>query len=180
MSKIKKLIRNSWVITIVGGLIVAIILTILQLLIKLPYKLMKLIYKFLIITWNLPVYVIILIFLGGIFLPILGLLLHKYLKPKQPWGRYIKDKFYDINWQWKWGKNEVIDLIPLCPQCYCELTEEKVYHPVHGKCFTGYLRCYHCHFRINMNQDETRYLANLIEKAKKEIERKIRTGEYLP
>lgn len=120
----------------------------------------------------LPVWGIILLILTVPFLIILFVLLFDNDKSVE---NYRSDTFFEVLWEWDYdfeGKIWDERIKARCPRCKTILKIVEDSEPPYGY-FTN-LTCTHCGLlkKINFNSDELR------NRIKKEIERKIHTGEY--
>ena len=57
----------------------------------------------------------------GLFILFFVLLLFLYILLIPKYRKYTKDRFYDVEWRWKWKKDKVISLWCYCPKCGSEL-----------------------------------------------------------
>lgn len=106
-------------------------------------------------------------------IPFIIFVIIKNIDSELHWDDYKQDNFFGVRWHWHWGSygNGIQSLFPLCPNCMYELSEiESVYM----RESTG-LQCEKCGFC----KDFSINISDLLERVKKEIRRKIRTGEYM-
>ena len=134
MKRVKKILANIWVISIVSPIITAIIISVFTALIKQinffeAFKLL-LSWIFRIFTFRIPLYVFVLIILFIIFI-------YLYVKIEETkesnlpnWLNYTKEhyKSWIFKWEYSLGYNkyEIKNLRPIC-RCGCELSIKDEY-----------------------------------------------------
>jgi predicted RNA-binding Zn-ribbon protein involved in translation (DUF1610 family) len=66
--------------------------------------------------YNYPEWIILLcIVFFIVFLVVIVFLIIKIIEPK--YKQYTQDKFFNLNWKWKYKKDKIIDLWCYCPHC---------------------------------------------------------------
>lgn len=91
---------------------------------------------------------------------------------------YVEDYVFNVKWRWRWVNEQIIDLWCFCPSCdatlvYNDRSSRNLYNPVNK---TDFL-CENCNHRIitTINGGAMNYAISAVER---EIDRRIRTGEY--
>ncbi len=87
------------------------------------------------------------------------------------WHAYTSDEFLGINWRWHWEGNEILGLIPFCPTCELEVTG---YMPEYSEYQTVF-HCDRCNTSLQSLNMEPQHIADRVIR---EIQRKVRTGEW--
>jgi len=123
----------------------------------------------LITSYSVPGYVwfFIIIF---VIIGIVGL--YSEFKPKkkeEDFLKYTKDTIYGIPYRWKWNQSEIYNLDSFCPKCDGILVSNYDVFYIQSK---SKINCENCDFQLIQ---EKYYSSDLI---KREISRRIRTGEY--
>ena len=89
---------------------------------------------------------------------------------KPEWKKYRGDLIFGIKWRWRYRKNSIFFMLPLCPHCEHELkVKNAVWH------------CPNCDFQKNAEQELKTPLSSyetVTTRAAREVERRIRTDEY--
>ena len=134
-------------------------------------------YKELLTTYTLPLWLILIISIfASIY--IAKLLLSIKFKSKPKYTAYTQDFIYGTNWKWKWEKEEISDIQCYCPKCDAILiyddTLSNIKHTELSK--TDFI-CENCNSNIvtTIHGGNKNYAINAV---KREIERRIRTDEY--
>ena len=134
-------------------------------------------YKELLTTYTLPLWLILIISIfASVY--IAKLLLSIKFKSKPEYTAYTQDFIYGTNWKWKWEKEEISDIQCYCPKCDAILiyddTLSNIKHTELSK--TDFI-CENCNSNIvtTIHGGNKNYAINAV---KREIERRIRTDEY--
>jgi hypothetical protein len=176
----RKFLKKVWIdpvwSKVLGAIILALISGIVEFFTKVKpltciFNLLK---QFIIIfayKITIPIWGLILIALPTIFFIVIFIIILISKPPPRliSWQDYKMDNIDGIKWVWSWYRNDVSDLIALCPVCMCELESKQ--HPY--KLGTD-LYCQKCDKYIDLNTSMNEFK----EKVKKEIRRRVRTGEY--
>lgn len=145
MSKFKKVLMNSWTISIIGPLIPIILLKTVDFVtgrettnwfMNAILSVFISIFNFFIAKYEWKLYQLILLFISA---PAFGMfilwIITKFRKVKeelQPeWFSYTRDTFNNVVYKWEWwessnGKYQVSQISQYCSKCEC--------HLIHGKC----------------------------------------------
>ena len=180
-------VRNGIIATVVGGLILSAIPSLRGFFVEMMSRVWTgviWVWAALISDYSVPGWVLL---ITGLFALAGLVLLYVVLRPQnEPTDRnYTEDMLYGAKWRWRWswiGKG-ILDLWCFCPICDAELV-------VYDESFreTNFI-CEHCpsdiadhHYRsqgrvIATVKGDNRYHA--VNAAKREILRRIRTGENL-
>ena len=180
-------VRNGIIATVVGGLILSAIPSLRGFLVEVMSRAWTgaiWVWTALISDYSVPGWVLLITGLFTLVGLVVGLvLLCVVLRPQnEPADRnYTEDMLYGAKWRWRWswiGK-DILDLWCFCPICDAELV-------VYGEGFTTTnFACERCppdranrHYRVIATvSGSNRYHA--VSAAKREILRRIRTGENL-
>lgn len=144
MSTFKKVMMNSWTISIIAPLIPLVLMKTVDLVAGTEILLWSFnaiasivvpIYNFLIAKYEWRLYQLILLFISA---PIIGMLIlwiiskfQKVEEELQPeWFRYTKDTFNNVVYKWEWwrgadGKYQVSQISQHCSKCECHLINSK-------------------------------------------------------
>lgn len=90
---------------------------------------------------------------------------------------YKEDIIFNVKWRWEWISNSIENLWCFCPTCDATLvyTDNTVRHYLNNENKVDFT-CENCDIKLASIPGSTRYDAlNFI---KRELERRIRTGEY--
>ncbi len=88
---------------------------------------------------------------------------------------YSEDIFFGVKWRWKFAFNEICNLGCFCPDCNMELIPKSERNP-----YVCALYCEKCKkYFSDLSSDNELPGNELIEKVKREIRKKIRTGEWI-
>ena len=91
-----------------------------------------------------------------------------------PYTSYTSDLVFGLVWHWDWSGDKMTNMRIFCPSCsYRLIFEEKDPLPYPYTPDTK-VECHHCGYEQHWNEPR----AKLLDKAVREIERRIRTGEY--
>lgn len=152
-NKLKKFFMNPWTVTIGGGLILSVILSVINDFVKKEQvfstintilsticKVLLEILNYRIKVWWLLVGIIILILIIFIFVRYLDYTHRNSIEPE--FLEYTQDIILGYTWKWNWqkdiyGKYYIENLCPICSQCHTPLIEELIGYGIHYKC----LRC---------------------------------------
>ncbi len=118
-------------------------------------------------------------------LVIFGLVIYSALFKSNVEGSesYTSDEFFELFWEWDWGHGDIYNqtIVALCPRCKTRLEALRPSEPLQLAEMIGYggsgrvrMLCTNCLFEKQFPGT----LDRLVEEVKKQIERKIRTGEY--
>jgi len=122
-----------------------------------------------VVSFTLPVWGIILLML---VLPAILALLEFVLARRQPdesYEDYTSDTFFGISWHWRYCRGRLVDDVTArCPRCSGLLDS-------HEWGYSLTLTCDHCGFEKSFNNMDS---LTLRERVRKEIDRKLVTGEY--
>lgn len=160
MKKTKsKFWNNPWVVSIVSGLFVLLITIIVDLItaemifstiknaISAVWSAILELLNFNLKVWWVILSIVIITF--GLFI----FIKHKNAKMSPPdFLQYTKDSILGFTWKWRWGKNyygkyEIEELHPICPQCDTPLVQE---HSGYGFIY----RCLRCGKKIHNEYPE--------------------------
>ena len=121
----------------------------------------------------LPVWAILLVMLAPP--AVIIIVIRSLMNPaRESHFTYIYDRFFEIDWYWRYLDGRIWEkyIIPRCPNCKSQL------QPFQESGFIIIdhvtLRCHHCGFNKRF---EFNYEA-LLDRVKREVDRKIVTGEY--
>jgi hypothetical protein len=118
-------------------------------------------------VWGIILLMLIIPFLIGLF---------NLLFRSNSVENYLSDTFFGVLWDWRYryirGKKYTEEIIARCPHCKTILKPSRESSYPFG--YTNNLVCTHCEFckKFDFGYDE------LLDRVKKEIDRKIITGEY--
>ena len=138
---------------------------------------------FAVFTWRIPLWLIILFIGSAAILIIIRRRLSKdglgaFPDEETPeFFDYTEDRFYGVIWRWSYnGINNPVDPVSFCPSCDMQL----VVHESHGPYLAAgivvtYLFCERC--EVEKAETEGKY-RQLVGRIIREVERKIRSGEY--
>lgn len=98
-----------------------------------------------------------------------------YENIKKPhWTDYIKDSFFNVIWRWQWKDSSTIGIWAYCPSCDTTLVYKNDHRYFDGVT-TVQLICETCSaVRVRENGDNN----DLVAKVQRQIDRKLRTGEW--
>lgn len=91
------------------------------------------------------------------------------IKVEEEFLKYTKDTIYDIPYRWEWNQGKIYNLDSFCPECDGILSSNYDSFYITSKIEVS---CENCDFQLIQEKD---YSTSTI---KREIERRIRTGEY--
>lgn len=99
--------------------------------------------------------------------------------PVEPYRSYVEDILFGAKWRWSWSGGDVSNLWCFCPDCDGELVyDDSTAHrfAVHGDPETRFI-CEHCNGSImgRITGGDKEYALGAV---RREIRRKVRTGEY--
>ena len=125
---------------------------------------------FFLIKIHLPVWSIILLMLTIPFLIGLFILLFR----NNSFENYLSDTFFEVLWEWRYTRGKIYNekIIARCPKCKTILKMVSESEPPFG--YITNLVCNHCEFHKKFTFEPH----ELLDQVKKEIDRKIFTGEY--
>jgi len=138
------------------------------------WSVLKWIWSLLVAKFSLPVWLILLLMLmiPAFILILIAVFLNR---SGETHLTYVSDNFFGISWHWQYTWGELYDesIVPRCPQCKSVLqpVEESGYRVVDDIT----LLCHHCGFKQRFEFN----LHTLVDRVKREIDRKIVTREYL-
>jgi len=166
--KISKKIWLTIISTVIGGILLDLLT---------PLNIPVIIWKA--ITWfmhfflfkiHLPVWSIILLMLTIPFLIGLFILLFR----NNSFEKYLSDTFFEVLWEWRYSRRKIDNkkIIARCPKCKTILKTISEPEPPFG--YITNLVCTHCGFHKKFTFEPH----ELLDQVKKEIDRKIFTGEY--
>ncbi len=96
-----------------------------------------------------------------------------------PWQSFTGDEIFGVPWRWSWAQGgRIRDLCAYCPTCDDELRDESTYP--HD---TVYMICEHCSRQRGRTKVVTSIEVghnHLVDLVRKEIRRRLRTGERSP
>ena len=120
-----------------------------------------------------PFWLFILLPFSGLAIALCIVALYCFLDRTPGHFSYVSDNILGVQWQWRWQAGTIDDLVPICPKpaCSCRLDHERSSHlAIDGVS----LVCDHCGFTkdYDCNWDDLRW------RVLKEIDRRIRTGEF--
>ena len=169
-NKLKKFFMNSWTVTIGGGLILSVIISVINDFVKKDQvfstintilsaicKVLLGILNYKIKVWWLLVGIIILILIIFIFVKYLD---HNHRISIEPeFLEYTQDIILGYKWKWNWqkdiyGKYCIEGLCPICSQCGTPLIEELRGYGIHYKC----LRCNREYYENMPNFDHVKIM----------------------
>jgi hypothetical protein len=166
----KSLLISGLLLPIVAGVLVELFTSISVL--AFVQRLLTSIAGFFAVSFGTPLWALILVFLAGF---VVRSWIAKTSKTSIPETIYKRDHILGIDWQWGYSSGEVVDLVPICPQC-------KYQPPVHRFHIGDYaaagegclIQCDHCGFKKEFD-----FLTEVLQdRITREIHRKIRTGEF--
>lgn len=120
-------------------------------------------------VWGVILLMLVIPLLIGAILMMVGL-----RRTEESHLTYLADNFFGVSWDWKYVGGHLYDedIVPRCPQC------KTVLQPVQESAFNVVddvtLACHHCGFKTRFDFN----LHTLFDRVKREIDRKIVTGEY--
>ena len=189
-NKHSHLVRNGVIVTVVGGLVLAAIMSLIPQLRAFfvnatlwAWRGVTRVWAALISNYSVPGWVFLIIGLFALVgLALLCVILWFRIKPEiEPkYKKYTEDMLYGAKWRWSWQGNEISNLWCFCPICDAQLVYSEGYAET-------YFICERCspdradrHYRaqgrvIATVEGGDRYYAE--SAAKREILRRIRTGE---
>ncbi len=174
-------LMTATVATVVGGLILAAVLTFIPPAWAWLKNLANSIYEHLagpatVSTWWLYV-----LTLSGIWILLkTAIFLIKAAHPhstlatvnEPTWTDYTADEFFGSLWRWRYQNNSIVGLSAFCPLCKTRLVYSEVDNYVHLKTI---LHCETCQIDRTSQEGNRRYLMGMVER---QIERKANTGEW--
>ena len=130
------------------------------------------------ITFTLPIWAILLLMLAIPLVFGIGLvLIFVFRRPQRSspaYTSYTSDDFFGVSWHWSYLGGRLSDetIMPRCPGCKTIL--DATYEP--GDVIAGHITlvCHHCGFRKRLKFDRD----TVLDRVKREIDRKIVSGEY--
>ena len=179
-------VRNGIIATVVGGLILSAIPSLRGLFVEM----MSRVWAGVIWVWSAlmsdyPVPGWVLLITGLFLVSLVGLvLLYVFLRLQNepPYRNYTEDMLYGAKWRWSWNGNEISNLWCFCPICDAQLVYSEGFRE------TNFI-CEHCPpDRTDQHyHSQDRVIATVaggskdyaVSAAKREILRRIRTGENL-
>lgn len=175
MNKMKKVLSNSWAIS-VGSSLIVIAITALVKKINFFESLKLLLSWFIkIITFRVPLYLIVLGILFFIVIINISVKIEERKEENRPkWLNYTTDSYKDWIFKWQYNINyynqcKIENLRPVC-QCGCELSEKNNYNNVYYS--LGRLICPNCEKIYPIMDIDT------LEDFQKILIHKIDTGNY--
>jgi hypothetical protein len=169
--KSKSLLFTGLLLPILAGILVELFTSISVL--SFVLNVFRAIFNFFGITFSVPLWILILIFLLGVIVPII---ISGRKKTPSLESSYTNDNIYGINWQWHYYSGDIFGLVPICPRC-------KYQPPIRRFDIGGFqaasegtlIQCDHCGFKKQFD-----FPPEILEdRITREIHRKIRTGEYV-
>ena len=121
-------------------------------------------------SYSLPGWAWIIVFLFAI----VGVItIFQALKPvdKPEHMAYIEDDIRGATWRWEWIENRLYDLWCYCPHCDATLVSQ-----VDSISYETHFLCENCHSTVTSFKGRNKDYA--LGAVKREIDRRIRTGEY--
>lgn len=102
----------------------------------------------------------------------LSIIYFLFFRNKVDYHQYKDDTLYDVHWKWEWKKDDIINLKCHCPICDDILVYENDYilHKTYFLCPTCDIQ------KAVIGGGDSKYSMGIV---KREINRKIRTEEYL-
>lgn len=182
--------RNGIIATVVGGLILAAIMSLIPQLRAFfvdaalwLWRGVTWVWAALISDYSMPVWVFLIIGLFALVgLALLCVILWSRIKPEieSEYQKYTEDTLYGAKWRWSWNGNEISNLWCFCPICDAQLVYSEGYTETKFICERCSRDRADCHYRsggrvIATVEGGDRYYA--VSAAKREILRRIRTGE---
>lgn len=180
-------LRNGIIATVVGGLILSAIPMLRGFFMEVLSRVWEAIvwvWTALLSYYSLPGWAFLIIGLFAFAGLAFGIaLLYGIFRPqKEPAYRsYTEDMLYDAKWRWSWSRNEISNLWCFCPVCDAELISLrsllKETDFICEHCLPDSKDYYHPRGRVvSTMPGDGRDAKNAV---KREIQRRIRTGEYV-
>ncbi len=127
-------------------------------------------WNFLISSHSLPGWVLLIVFLFSVLFIIVVVIYFLAKINKLKYLSYVEDKMFGATWRWQWMDSEGMYKEPFNILCYCPNCDTKlVYHYSSGK---TYFICEKCNTPVIIDPNITEH--SLIDRVKREIERKVR------
>jgi len=174
-------IRSGIFVTVIGGIILSLILspTFQALVLNWISNLWdSIIWVWLAVFSNYAIPGWLILIVGVLSLPTLARIFRStFRQQKSPHQTYVSDYLHGVKWRWEWFGDHVSNLWCYCPTCdaqlvYEDLTQARILDQQNKTNFI----CEHCgHKVVTSLPGDKEYSIALIER---EIDRKIRTGEY--
>ena len=134
-------------------------------------------WKALFVSYSLPGWLLLIISLLALFAIMCIFLIIKENKSPE-FKAYTEDLLFNVKWRWNWSQNKIDNLWCYCPSCdatlvYDDRTCRSFYSDIKKTDFI----CENCNSKVvsSVNGGDKNYV---IGAAKREIDRRIRTGEY--
>jgi Ca2+/Na+ antiporter len=179
-NKVKKIMKNPWIITIVGGIIVFLFTSILKSVISdinfinsIKFISLTLFsYGKFILLFKIPIWILILFFIGIL---IIIYIIFKLDSEDPPWIRYRRDYVNDMLFTWDYNRNlgkvKIKNLRPICSNCGCELSKG-IDHSSASAIDKHCLYCPNCNKKFKMINKQT------LNDVKKIIINRINNDDY--
>lgn len=90
---------------------------------------------------------------------------------------YNEDRFWDVVWRWRYGHNGIYQVVSFCPMCDMQIYAKQEYGDmIYNKPDGSRFECDHCRqFKTVIPV----HISNLENTVIRQIQRKLRTGEWL-
>jgi hypothetical protein len=159
--------------TVLGGLILSCVLYFVPGAYPLLVRVIKSAWGFL--SWRIPTPLWLLALLVIPTIAIVVIAVAAFLTPAHvpEFYSYTEDRLFNAIWRWQYGSSGIWDLASFCQSCESRLVYSDT-RALYGPTLTK-LICEHCSREITETEGDYDYLE---ARVKREIDRRIRTGEY--
>jgi hypothetical protein len=167
-------IRN-WILGVLGTVVATLLVAGLNYLIPSVWEFTKSsaswIYGVLTYQVQLPVWSLGII--GALLVPTLHIVWRSFRRPE--WHDYTDDMFEGVRWRWKYEGHQIVEL-----WCYCPNDDTKLTYSEEGGAHQGWLVHFECDTCHRLVGPLNRRMREIIAGVERQIDRKIRTGDWQP